>query len=192
MLLLLLLLLLLVVVVVVMLVVVVVVVAAAAARTFLTVWVMAKLKLWDNAERILYLSIYPSMYMYIYIYIHIHIHYVYLYLSIYLSISIYLYLSLSIYIYIYRERERHAPLYIHPVSLRRFPSFRTQPLENLTPLPTNKWISEQPSPWRKSSKRESCYGDRVYTLRSTSSRRAPAGCTCPQTLRSNDNSNSKQ
>ena len=23
-------------------------------------------------------------------------------------------------------------------------------------------ISEQPSPWRKSSKRESCYGDRVY------------------------------
>ena len=26
----------------------------------------------------------------------------------------------------------------------------------------NKHISEQPSPWRKSSKRESCYGDRVY------------------------------
>ena len=26
----------------------------------------------------------------------------------------------------------------------------------------NKWISGQPSPWRKSSKRESCYGDRVY------------------------------
>ena len=25
-----------------------------------------------------------------------------------------------------------------------------------------KRISEQPSPWRKSSKRESCYGDRVY------------------------------
>ena len=24
-------------------------------------------------------------------------------------------------------------------------------------------ISEQPSPWRKSSKRESCYGDREYT-----------------------------
>ena len=43
-----------------------------------------------------------------------------------------------------------------------FPSFRTQPLENLTPLPMNKWSSEQPSPWRKSSKRESCYGDRVY------------------------------
>ena len=27
----------------------------------------------------------------------------------------------------------------------------------------NKWVPEQPSPWRKSSKRESCYGDRVYT-----------------------------
>ena len=54
--------------------------------------------------------------------------------------------------------------YIHPVSIRRFPSFRTQPLENITPLPMNKWISEQPSPWRKSSKRKSCYGDRVYYL----------------------------
>ena len=41
---------------------------------------------------------------------------------------------------------------IHPVSVRRFPSFRTQPLESLTPLPMNKWISEQPSPWRTSSK----------------------------------------
>ena len=51
---------------------------------------------------------------------------------------------------------------LHPVSVRRFPSFRTQPLENLKPLPMNKWISEQPSPWRKSSKRKSCYGDRVY------------------------------
>ena len=50
---------------------------------------------------------------------------------------------------------------LHPVSVRRFPSFRTQPLENITPLPMNKWIPEQPSPWRKSSKRESCYGDRV-------------------------------
>ena len=50
---------------------------------------------------------------------------------------------------------------IHPVSVRRFPSFRTQPLENLTPLPMNKWVPEQPSPWRKSSKRESCFGDWV-------------------------------
>ena len=45
--------------------------------------------------------------------------------------------------------------------LEDFPSFRTQPLENLTPIPTNKYISEQPSPWRKSSKRKSCYGYRV-------------------------------
>ena len=51
---------------------------------------------------------------------------------------------------------------IHPVSVRRFPSFRTQPLESLKTLPMNKWVPEQPSPWRKSCKRESCYGDRVY------------------------------
>ena len=53
-------------------------------------------------------------------------------------------------------------LVVHPVSVRRFPSFRTQPLENIAPLPLNKWVPEQPSPWRKYSKRESCYGDRVY------------------------------
>ena len=28
----------------------------------------------------------------------------------------------------------------------------------------NKWVPEQPSPWRKSSKRESCYADRVYII----------------------------
>ena len=39
---------------------------------------------------------------------------------------------------------------VHPVSVTRFPSFRTQPLESLTPLPMNKWVPEQPSPWRKS------------------------------------------
>ena len=52
---------------------------------------------------------------------------------------------------------------ILPVSVRRFPSFRTQPLESLSHYLWTKTISEQPSPWRKSSKRESCYGDRVYS-----------------------------
>ena len=37
---------------------------------------------------------------------------------------------------------------LHPVSVRRFPSFRTQPLENVKPLPMSKWVPEQPSPWR--------------------------------------------
>ena len=42
---------------------------------------------------------------------------------------------------------------IHPVSVIIFPSFRTQPLEILAATnETN--ISEQPSPWRKSSERE--------------------------------------
>ena len=54
---------------------------------------------------------------------------------------------------------------VHPVSVTRFPSFRTQPLENLKPLPMNKWVPEPPSPWRKSAKRESCYGDRVYATK---------------------------
>ena len=31
------------------------------------------------------------------------------------------------------------------------------------PLPMKKRVPEQPSPWRKSCKRESCYGDRAYT-----------------------------
>ena len=53
---------------------------------------------------------------------------------------------------------------LHLVSLKRFPSFRTQPLENITPLSMTKRITEQPSPWRKYYKRESCYGDRVYRL----------------------------
>ena len=53
-------------------------------------------------------------------------------------------------------------IYTHPVSLKRYPSFRTEPLEHLTPLPMNKWVPEKPSPWRTSSKRKSCYGDRVY------------------------------
>ena len=42
-------------------------------------------------------------------------------------------------------------------------------------------ISEQPSPWRKSSKRESCYGDRVgYPRDSVWALRTPS---CSQTVR---------
>ena len=41
-------------------------------------------------------------------------------------------------------------VHIHPVSITRFPSFRTQPQENLCVDSVNKWIPEQPSPWRKS------------------------------------------
>ena len=51
--------------------------------------------------------------------------------------------------------------HVHPVSVRKFPSFRTSPWKTLAAT-NDKKITEQPSPWRKSSKRESCYGDRVY------------------------------
>ena len=50
---------------------------------------------------------------------------------------------------------------VHPVSITRFPSFRTQTLENLSVDSVNKWIPEQPRPWRKSCERESCYADRA-------------------------------
>ena len=51
---------------------------------------------------------------------------------------------------------------VHPVSVTRFPSFRTQPLENLSHYLWNKRLPSNPAPGEKSSKRESCYGDRVY------------------------------
>ena len=51
---------------------------------------------------------------------------------------------------------------IHPVSVTRFPSFRTQTLENLSRYLWNKWVPEQPRPWRKSCEGESCCGDQVY------------------------------
>ena len=48
----------------------------------------------------------------------------------------------------------------------------------------NKRITEQPSPWRKSSKRESCHGDRVYMMRgpctySTDKRGLECGALAP-------------
>ena len=54
------------------------------------------------------------------------------------------------------------------------PSYTRSPLQDSRLFGPRPWeilaatnehdISEQPSPWRKSSKRESCYGDRVYTM----------------------------
>ena len=125
------------------------------------------------------------MYLYIYIYIHIYAHiyiYIYTYIHTYiLIISIIIIVMIIIVVIINlgklgppaecgcadralggRLPEPDGDVYIiNPVSVRRFPSFRTQPLENLTLLPMKTWISEQPSPWRKYHKRKSCYGDRV-------------------------------
>ena len=54
-------------------------------------------------------------------------------------------------------------------------SYTRSPLEDFRLFGPSPWkilaatyekdTSEQPSPWRKSSKRESCYGDRVYGVR---------------------------
>ena len=64
-----------------------------------------------------------------------------MYIYIYIRIYVYRYMYMCIYIYIYI-----LTLSLHPVSVRRFPSFRTQPLEKPQQLPMNKTTSEQPSP----------------------------------------------
>ena len=98
--------------------------------------------------------------MYIYIYIHTHIVYIYIYMN----------LSLYIYVYIY--------IYICFIHLFKRPritvpqkGYTRSPLEDSRLFGPSPWkilaatneknISEQPSPWRKSCERESCYGDRV-------------------------------
>ena len=111
----------------------------------------------------LYIYIYTYIYIYKYVYIYIYIH-MYIGICVCIYIYIYIYIVSMIAIIMYRVigprslLDASLPL----VSVRRFPSFRIQPLESLTPLPMSKWVPEQPSPWRKSSKRESCYRDRVY------------------------------
>ena len=42
--------------------------------------------------------------------------------------------------------------------------FGPSPWKILRPLSMNTWVPEQPSPWRTSSKRESCYGNQVYSI----------------------------
>ena len=54
------------------------------------------------------------------------------------------------------------PLTVHPVSVRRFSSFRTQPLENLSHYLRKKGFLSNPAPGEKYYKRKSCYGDRVH------------------------------
>ena len=59
---------------------------------------------------------------------------------------------------------RHANQSLAPATpglRQKIPVFSDPAPEKYQPLPMNKWVPEQPSPWRKSSQRESCYGDRV-------------------------------
>ena len=89
--------------------------------------------------------------VYIYIYIYIHI-YIYIYIHTYIPIyTIYTYTHIPIYLYMHYTRS--------PLEDSRL--FGPSPWKILATT-YKETISEQPSPWRKSSKRESCYGDRVY------------------------------
>ena len=108
------------------------------------------------------LPIYLSIYIYIYTYVYI---YIYTYTCMYIYIYIYIHTSLSLYIYIYIHiciylciqifrapgpgrhllARRRPRFFIHPVSLRRFPSFRTQPLENLSGVKKKRFLSN-PAP----------------------------------------------
>ena len=81
---------------------------------------------------------------------------------------VYIYMYIYIYIYIYKSKLEYLYIYIYIYQYE----YTRSPLEDSRLFGPSPWkilaatnkkdISEQPSPWRKSSKRESCYGDRVY------------------------------
>ena len=136
----------------------------------------------------MYIYIYTYVYMYIYIYMHNHLMY---YIYSHTCIYIYIYIYTNIYIYIYgcilcvmnnrvlfvKQRKqtnhtKHARYTRSPLEDSRL--FGPSPWKILAAT-NEKNISEQPSPWRKSSKRKSCYGDRVYKVDEGA---APARVAC--------------
>ena len=72
-----------------------------------------------------------------------HYYYYYYYYNYYMFIT-------SVFLFVRYLSLRSGHVIVHPVSVRRFPCFRTQPLESLSVDSVKKWIPEQPSPWRKS------------------------------------------
>ena len=108
---------------------------------------------------IINIYVYIEREIHTYVYIYIYIYRTSIHLSIYLSI--YLSVCLSVYQSYYNPsihlseddpssdedefENRRIHCCIHPVSVRRSPSFRTQPLENLT-LPMKKTYLSNPAP----------------------------------------------
>ena len=62
-----------------------------------------------------------------------------------------MFISLSLYIHIYIY------IYVFTIIIIIIIIYFNFPVSDSV----KQWIPEQPSPWRKSCKRESCYGDRV-------------------------------
>ena len=87
----------------------------------------------------------------------------YTYIDIDTCIHIYIYIYTYVYyIYIYIHMSYRGPNDgMHPVCVLRFSYFRTQPMENIAPLPMKKRVSGQPNHWRKSWYVKSCTGCRT-------------------------------
>ena len=90
------------------------------------------------------------MFMYIYIYIHMYT-YTPTYIYIYIYICVYTHRCSRIVVPPEDLRDVFEPLLLgglvlHPVSVRRFPSFRTQPLENLSRHLWKKRFLSNPAP----------------------------------------------
>ena len=146
-----------------------------------------------------YLSICLSLSLYIYIYIHICI-YVHTYITVTTISSPLLTaasivdgdfrrwrLSLSIVflfcLYLLMETFALYCLFVYTRSpLEDSRLFEPSPWTNVRHHLWTKRISEQPTPWRKSSKRKSCYGDLVYPT-STANRNTTSMYVCRNSIR---------
>ena len=115
------------------------------------------------------------IYIYVHMYIHIHIHHSYITyhnMHVYRHVCIYIYIYIHTYLLDAPGGTRLHDVAVLPLLARDTNLYTRSPLEDSRLFGPSPWkilattyektISEQPSPWRKSSKRESCYGDRVY------------------------------
>ena len=121
------------------------------------------------------LSLSLSLYIYIYTYVYTLYMYIYMYIYIYIYIYTYVYAHMNMYIAQRPEPSKSSSLRRRCCKCRvepRVVQYTRSPLEDSRLFGPSPWkilaatyekdTSEQPSPWRKSCKRESCYGDRVW------------------------------
>ena len=110
------------------------------------------------SKEILYHELDPIQGLYTYTYV-----YIYIYMCIYIYMKMMQDLTQS-FIRAGLKELLLARCFIHPVSVTRFPCFRTQTLESLSRYLWNKWVPAQPRPWRESCDGESCDGDLIHNF----------------------------